>query len=101
MRDVPGGVPDLEPTLRFTSFGDSSVQLRVILKGQEYADQYVLKHEFIKRLHQRYQAEGIEIPFPIRTLHFKREDAPTLAELAAPPTQASMPVERNGHVAES
>jgi small-conductance mechanosensitive channel len=28
----------------------------------------VLVHEFIKRLHRRYQLEGIEIPFPTRTV---------------------------------
>ena len=30
--------------------------------------QYLVKHEFIKRLHARYKTEGIEIPFPQRTL---------------------------------
>ncbi|HEX6121901.1 MAG TPA: mechanosensitive ion channel family protein, partial [Ktedonobacterales bacterium] len=101
MRTAPGGVPELEPALRFTEFGQSSVQLRVILKGQEYADQYALKHEFIKRLHQRYRAEGIEIPFPVRTLRIERDAAPTLAALAALPTPA-MPTspERNSHTAD-
>jgi small-conductance mechanosensitive channel len=47
----------------------------VILRGQEYTDQYLLKHEFVKRLHQRYRQEGIEIPFPIRTVHLKGEKA--------------------------
>jgi small-conductance mechanosensitive channel len=30
-----------------------------------------VRHEFIKRLHKRYGAEGIEIPFPIRTVIMK------------------------------
>jgi small-conductance mechanosensitive channel len=37
-------------------------------RAREYVDQYLLKHEFIKRLHDRYRREGITIPFPIRTI---------------------------------
>jgi small-conductance mechanosensitive channel len=32
-------------------------------------DQHLIRHEFIKRLHRRYQSERIEIPFPQRTVH--------------------------------
>ncbi len=39
-----------------------------ILRAREYADQYLVKHEFIKRLHRRFDQEGIVIPFPIRAL---------------------------------
>ena len=30
--------------------------------------QYLVRHEFIKRLHARFTQEGIVIPFPIRTV---------------------------------
>lgn len=68
MRTVTGGVPEFEPFIRFHTFGDSSIDFSVILRGQEFTDQYLVKHEFIKRLHVRFGAEGIAIPFPIRTL---------------------------------
>lgn len=71
MREIPGGVSDFEPFTRYHTFGDSSINFTVILKAKEFVDQYILKHEFIKRLHKRYQTEGITIPFPIRTLHFE------------------------------
>lgn len=77
MREVPGGVPDFQPLIRYHTFGDFSVNFTTILRAREYADQYTLKHEFIKRLHRRYQQEGIEIPFPIRTVFMeqrKKED---------------------------
>jgi small-conductance mechanosensitive channel len=32
--------------------------------------QFVLKHEFIKELHKRYQAEGIYIEYPVRKVLF-------------------------------
>lgn len=69
MQDVEGGVPGFTPFIRYHTFGDSSIQFTVILRGRDYVSQYLVKHEFIKRLHERYRAEGIEIPFPIRTVH--------------------------------
>lgn len=68
LRTVPGGAADFEPFVRYHTFADSSINFSVILRGNEFTDQYLLKHEFIKRLHLRYRAEGIAIPFPIRTL---------------------------------
>jgi small-conductance mechanosensitive channel len=68
MREVAGGVPDFDPFIRYHTFGDSSIDFSVILRGREFVDQYLIKHEFIKRLHARFDREGIVIPFPIRTI---------------------------------
>lgn len=68
MREVDGGVIDYEPGVRFHTFAESSINFSVLLRAKEYTNQYILKHEFVKRLHRRYRAEGIEIPFPIRTI---------------------------------
>jgi small-conductance mechanosensitive channel len=73
MRDVEGGVREFEPFTRYHTFGDSGINFSVIMRGREFTDQFLIKHEFIKRLHERYQQEGIEIPFPIRTIHIKNE----------------------------
>jgi small-conductance mechanosensitive channel len=34
----------------------------------DFESQGPIKHDFIKRLHKRYNDEGIDIPFPIRTV---------------------------------
>jgi small-conductance mechanosensitive channel len=68
LQTVEGGVPDWEPFIRYSQFADSSINFNVILRGQEYVSQYLLRHEFIKRLHKRFDEEGIVIPFPIRTV---------------------------------
>lgn len=68
MREVPGGVPEFAPFVRFHTFGDSSIRFSTILRAREFTDQYLVKHEFVKRLQRRYQAEGITIPFPTRTM---------------------------------
>jgi small-conductance mechanosensitive channel len=67
-REVPVAVPDFEPLVRFREFGDSGVRFNVILKAQKAEDQFVLRHEFIKRLYAAYQEAGIVIPFPMREL---------------------------------
>lgn len=74
MNEVEGGVPGYEPFLRFHTFGDSSINFTVYLQAQEYNDLYLVKHEFVKRLHKRYNEEGIEIPFPIRTIVMKQKE---------------------------
>lgn len=59
------------PLIRYNEFADSSINFNVILRGEGFPAQFLMRHEFIKALHARYKAEGIEIPFPIRTLHMK------------------------------
>ncbi|NJP05928.1 MAG: mechanosensitive ion channel family protein [Chloroflexaceae bacterium] len=68
MQNVSGGVQTANCLFRYHTFADFSINFTVILRGQQFIDQYLLKHEFVKRLHERYHAEGIVIPFPIRTL---------------------------------
>ncbi len=61
-------VNKLAPVVRFQAFNDSSIDFNAVLHVQTFTNQYVLKHEFIKAITQRYREEGINIPFPIRTL---------------------------------
>ena len=71
LQDVEGGVKEFEPFIRYHTFNDFSINFTVILRAKEYVHKYLITHEFIKRLHRRYQQEGIEIPFPIRTVYMK------------------------------
>lgn len=73
MKEVPGGISEFEPFIRYGSLGDFSVNFTVILRAREFADQYLIKHEFIKRLHERYKKEGVVIPYPTRTIHSERK----------------------------
>jgi small-conductance mechanosensitive channel len=68
MAQVRGGVPDFVPFIRYHTFADSSINFTVILRAKEFTDQYLITHEFVKRLHVRFDDEGIVIPFPIRTI---------------------------------
>jgi small-conductance mechanosensitive channel len=74
LQEVEGGKKDFNPFIRYHTFGDFSINFTVILRAQEFVNGYLLKHEFVKRLHRRFNEEGIIIPFPIRTLDIPRED---------------------------
>jgi len=75
MKTVTGGIPEFDPFIRYHTFGDFSINFTVILRAKEFVDNYLIKHEFIKRLHERYRKEGIIIPYPIRAINYEQEKA--------------------------
>jgi len=76
LREVAGGVRDFQPLVRYNRLSEYSVDFSVVLRVAHSTDQYLVVHEFIKRLFDRFRAEGIEIPFPTRTLRFMDSDPP-------------------------
>ncbi len=64
-----------KPAFKFRKFGESSIDFMVYFKGNKYGDQNPIIHQFIKKIHTRFNAEGIEIPFPVRTLINKKEES--------------------------
>lgn len=79
--DTAGAVSNFEPFVRYGSFGECSITFNVILRIKTVADQHLIKHEFIKRLHVRYRQEGIEIPFMVRMVKLQKS---TLWEESTP-----------------
>ena len=59
---------DAKPSFKFRGFGESSIDLAVYFRGNKYGDQNPIVHEFIKNIHGRFKKEGIEIPYPVRTI---------------------------------
>jgi small-conductance mechanosensitive channel len=74
LQETAGGVKDFEPVIRFFAFGESSIKMKAILRVHDYSDQFAVKSEFIKKLLVRYNKEGINIPFPTRTVLSKTEE---------------------------
>lgn len=60
------------------SLGDSGVIIRTVIRTAA-GSQWEAAREFQRRLKNRLDDEGIEIPFPQRTLHVRRADAAELA----------------------
>lgn len=73
LQKVTGGQSEFEPFIRYHTFGDSSIDFSVILRVKEFVNKYLVKHEFIKALHKRFNKEGINIPFPIRTVYMEEK----------------------------
>ena len=74
LEKTEGGVKTFDPFIRYHSFNDSSIGFTVILRAQQFVNQYLIKHEFIKYLHTKYMEYDIEIPFPIRSLILKNKN---------------------------
>ena len=74
--EIPGLLGDPEPFVRFIpGFGDSSLDFTLICQVKEFVDQYLAQHELRKRIFKRFREEGIEIPFPHRTVYLREEKA--------------------------
>lgn len=72
--EIPGLLGEPEPFVRFIpGFGDSSLDFTLICHVQEFVDQYIAQHELRKRIFKRFKEEGIEIPFPHRTVYLREE----------------------------
>ena len=68
LKEADGGVKAFEPVLRYGELADSGIRFNVVLRAKDIGASGLVKHEFIKRLQQRYAKEGIIIPYPTRTL---------------------------------
>lgn len=72
--EIPGLLGESEPFVRFIpGFGDSSLDFTLICQVREFVDQYLAQHELRKRIFKRFKKEGIEVPFPHRTVYLREE----------------------------
>ncbi|MBI4591018.1 MAG: mechanosensitive ion channel family protein [Candidatus Rokubacteria bacterium] len=73
--EVPGLLSEPAPLVRFIpGFGDFSLDFTLICPVASFVDQYLVQHELRKRILRRFRAEGIEIPFPVRTVELRGAD---------------------------
>jgi small-conductance mechanosensitive channel len=72
--EIPGLLGAPEPFVRFSpGFGESSLDFTLNCQTAEFVDQFLVQHELRKRIFKRFKDEGIEIPFPQRTVHLRSE----------------------------
>ena len=67
--DVLDGQPIVRVAL--TSLNDSSVTIRAWVWARDYTDSFDMRCDLLESIKKRFDSEGIEIPFPYRTLVFK------------------------------
>lgn len=71
MAEIAPELMNNEPYMRFNKFGDFSINFTLYMRVNEFFDQRIGKHLFIKKLHKRYQEEGIKIPSPPLELYLQ------------------------------
>ena len=71
MEEIAPDLIENEPYIRFHTFNDFSIDFTLYMRISEFFDRRIGKHLFVKKLHKRYNQEGIAIPFPIRDVYIK------------------------------
>lgn len=74
-KQAEGAVRNFEPVIRYFSVGDNRINLRAILRVEEYSYKFPVRHEFIKKLQRRFQQEGIKMALPAQAIYLKKDDA--------------------------
>ncbi len=70
--EIPGLLGEPAPAVRFIpGFGNSSLDFTLNYQVSEFVDQYLVQHELRKRILARFRSEGIEIPFPTRSIYMR------------------------------
>jgi small-conductance mechanosensitive channel len=65
-----GKIVDIDSSVvRADSFGDSSVNYKVIVKIPAYGDRFGVHGEMVKQIFYVFKERGITIPYPTHTLH--------------------------------
>ena len=59
---------EYEPLVRFTGFGDSSLDFSLIFTIDDVMNQWRVKSDVITEIDKRFRKENIIIPFPQRTV---------------------------------
>ena len=59
------GIHDAVPVVRYSAFTETGIHFSVSLRLKNVMDQYLIRHELLKKIHARYQAEGIVIPLSV------------------------------------
>ena len=68
-REVETVVDDPEPRVRFTRFGESSLDFRLLCWIDDPAMRGLCLHQMHTLTFRKFREEGIEIPFPQRVMH--------------------------------
>lgn len=68
--DIQDGKPIVKTAV--TQLNDSSVTIRAWTWGKDYSDSFQLKVDVLESIKKRFDKEGVEIPFPYRTIVMKK-----------------------------
>ncbi|MCF8034643.1 MAG: mechanosensitive ion channel family protein [Desulfarculaceae bacterium] len=74
-----------EAAVRVISHGDFSIGLRLVMWTADISESWSARWWILEMVKKRFDAEGVEIPFPYRTLVYKKDLPPARHEGEPPP----------------
>jgi len=88
---------DPEPTIRVHELGDSSVNFicRPWVKSEDYWDVY---WDLTRRVKERFDEEGVSIPFPQRDVHLITESGDNADNSAKPEKESRARASETGYI---
>jgi len=78
------GVPDRPPVIRYNQLGESGIGFSTILRVKDYDSQFLVRHEFLKALMERYREESIEVALPQRVVTMEKLRVESCATAVVP-----------------
>ena len=97
IEEVDEAVDDFEPVVRFNNFGESNIDFVIVMRAEDRVGSFVVRHEMMKRIHARFDSEGIEINYPVRKLV---APSPIPIEGLQHDSEATKEVGDNGHASD-
>jgi len=89
-RDCPHGMPEDQapapPTVRVVELANFSIVLRIYLWTVSMDEAWLARFWILEQVKKRFDAQGVEIPFPYRTLVYKK-DMPPARTYQPPPNK--------------
>jgi small-conductance mechanosensitive channel len=74
--ELPGMLAEPAPQVMFDpGLGDWALSFTLNYQVREFVDQFAVRAELRKRVLRRLRAEGIELPFPTRTVYVRQQEA--------------------------
>jgi len=69
----PEVLDDPAPVANFYTFAESSLDIYFIVWVKDYKEHFRIRDEINCEINRRFEAEGVTIPFPQRTVHLRQE----------------------------
>ena len=71
--ESPYAVDNADPFFSFSEFVESNIGFFVLIQANDRTRSFLIKSGIIKKIHSRFENEGIEINYPVRRLVYPDE----------------------------
>lgn len=62
-----------EPVVRLSAFGESAVTYKLFFTVDDWNNRWRVSHDIRKEVLARFKTEGVQIPYPQRVIHMKKD----------------------------